>query len=224
MLSLKEFDKIITSVKEKDQEIAAIGDMLGGADRLYRTSMCEEVLALLKHDFQDKDDLIGYWMWELNFGEQWHEGTVTGADGADIPLKTTGDLYKLLLDNMDVTHEVDGTPVDIFETPSGDGLTDFSLTYYPASNDYSMSLETIYGFNNQESVKCYLQGNLDQFTAWMEQNGHDTNKEISLWQIFEHGDGMKNHYRSVEEAYAVFKLLVNGAITVNVVGEDYGNE
>lgn len=223
MLSFEEFDQIINTVKEKDRELSNISNTLGGAERIYQISMCDEILLLLKHIFNDKNDWIEYWMWELDFGEKWHKGTVTEMDGTDIPLQTTRDLYKLLLNDMD-PQNIDGTPVDIFTIPSGDGLTDFYLTYSPVSNDYSMSLETIYGFDNQESVKSYLQSNLDQFTIWMEQNGYDTNKEVSLWQIFEHGDGMKSHYNTIAEAYAVFKLLTNGAMTVNVVGEDCGND
>lgn len=216
MLSYEEFDRIISSVKEKDRELTDISNTLGGAERLYQISMFDDVTFLLKHIFEDENDWIEYWMWELDFGEKWHEGTVTEADGSDIKLQSTEDLYRLLLDDSNA----DSAPVDVFEIPSGDGLTDFELTYYPASKDYSMSLEAIYGFDNQDGVKHYLRGNLDQFTAWMEENGHDTNKELTLWQIFEHGDGMKSRYRSIEEAYAVFKLLVNGALAVNIAGED----
>ena len=38
---------------------------------------------------------IEYFLWELNFGEEWKPGTVT-ENGKDIPLKTTDDLWNLL--------------------------------------------------------------------------------------------------------------------------------
>ena len=54
-----------------------------------------EITKYLKSQFNDKCDWISYWMWELNFGENWKPGTVT-ENGNDIPLKTIDDLWNLL--------------------------------------------------------------------------------------------------------------------------------
>lgn len=54
-----------------------------------------EIIKYLKVQFDDKRDWISYWMWELNFGENWKPGTVT-ENGNDIPLKTIDDLWNLL--------------------------------------------------------------------------------------------------------------------------------
>ena len=54
-----------------------------------------EITKDLKAQFDDKCDWISYWMWELNFGENWKPGTVT-ENGNDIPLKTIDDLWNLL--------------------------------------------------------------------------------------------------------------------------------
>ena len=54
-----------------------------------------EITKYLKAQFDDKCDWIGYWMWELNFGENWKPGTIT-ENGNDIPLKTIDDLWNLL--------------------------------------------------------------------------------------------------------------------------------
>lgn len=54
-----------------------------------------EITKYLKAQFDDKFDWISYWMWELNFGENWKPGTVT-ENGNDIPLKTIDDLWNLL--------------------------------------------------------------------------------------------------------------------------------
>lgn len=54
-----------------------------------------EITKYLKAQFDDKCDWINYWMWELNFGENWKPGTVT-ENGNDIPLKTIDDLWNLL--------------------------------------------------------------------------------------------------------------------------------
>ena len=54
-----------------------------------------EITKYLKAQFDDKFDWISYWMWELNFGENWKPGTVT-ENGNDVPLKTIDDLWNLL--------------------------------------------------------------------------------------------------------------------------------
>lgn len=54
-----------------------------------------EITKYLKAQFDDKSDWISYWMWELDFGENWKPGTVT-ENGNDIPLKTIDDLWNLL--------------------------------------------------------------------------------------------------------------------------------
>lgn len=99
MLSFEEFDRIVNSIKKKDLELEAIWDALGGCDKLYQTAMFEEVVQLLEHIFQDKDGWISYWIWELNYGERWHNGAVTEVDGTDIKLQNLEDLYRFLINN-----------------------------------------------------------------------------------------------------------------------------
>lgn len=57
----------------------------------------------------DSSDWISYYIYELNWGESWKEGMVTDKNGKDIPLKTTKDLYNLLLEefNEELYKEVD---------------------------------------------------------------------------------------------------------------------
>ena len=54
-----------------------------------------EINKYLKAQFNDTDDWISYWMWELDFGKKWKPGTVT-IDGTDVPLGTVDDLWNLL--------------------------------------------------------------------------------------------------------------------------------
>lgn len=44
-----------------------------------------------------KDPIIDYWIYELEYGDKWVEGSVTDKDGVDIKLKTASDLYKYLV-------------------------------------------------------------------------------------------------------------------------------
>lgn len=100
MLSIEEFDQIICSIKEKDLELGKICNALGDCDKLYQISLLDETIRLLGHIFNDDGEWISYWMWELNYGEKWYKGCVTEADGTDVKLQTSADLYRLLIDNI----------------------------------------------------------------------------------------------------------------------------
>lgn len=54
-----------------------------------------EITKYLKAQFNDSDDWISYWMWELDFGKKWRPGAVT-FNGIDVPLGTVDDLWNLL--------------------------------------------------------------------------------------------------------------------------------
>lgn len=54
-----------------------------------------EITKYLKAQFNDTDDWISYWIWELDFGKKWKPGTVT-FEGIDVPLGTADDLWNLL--------------------------------------------------------------------------------------------------------------------------------
>ena len=53
------------------------------------------IVKLLQHLTSDTSDWITYYMYELNFGKDYREGTVT-FDGINIKLKTPKDLWKIL--------------------------------------------------------------------------------------------------------------------------------
>ena len=55
---------------------------------------------ILRDVFEDDEDWIGYWLYELEFGVKWRPGTVT-IDDVDIPLGSVKDLYNFLVKNME---------------------------------------------------------------------------------------------------------------------------
>lgn len=67
---------------------------------VYPPMCTETVIDLLEFIFNDKNQLIKYWIWELGFGVDYEDGDVKDPDGSIIPLKTTEDLYNLLVRNM----------------------------------------------------------------------------------------------------------------------------
>lgn len=72
---------------------------------IYPPICTETVVNLLEFIFDDINQLISYWVWELDFGERYEDGDVKDKKGEIIPLKTTEDLYDLLVRNMKESKE-----------------------------------------------------------------------------------------------------------------------
>lgn len=56
----------------------------------------EEVLDALREEFDDKDDWIGYFVYELYWGRKYEDGKIIDADGTIIKLASPADLYDFL--------------------------------------------------------------------------------------------------------------------------------
>ena len=67
---------------------------------LYEPSCIEQALSLLSFIFQDDDQWIDYWAYELDFGRRYKYGMITDANGENIPLGTVEELYELLVKNL----------------------------------------------------------------------------------------------------------------------------
>ena len=71
-------------------------------------------------------------------------------------------------------------------------MNDLALIYLKDEDKYVLGLETIYMLYN--------------FTKFMENNEYDTTHEFSLYEDI----SILNHFDSIEDAYAAFKMYVNG--------------
>jgi hypothetical protein len=89
-------------------------------------------------------------------------------------------------------------------------MNDIDLIYCKDTDDYVISIETIYDFRSENGDKKYLQEILGAFTQWMNNNGYQTNHNLLLHEIFTKGYNINTHFKTIEECYANFKLLVNG--------------
>lgn len=87
---------------------------------------------------------------------------------------------------------------------------DLELVYHKDTSNYSLSVETIYIFYNNSAQYGYMQSLLDEFTSWMIENNYDTAREFSLDKVFTKGISINTKFNSIEEAYAAFKMMVNG--------------
>ena len=65
----------------------------------------ETVIDLLEFIFNDKNQWIRYWTWELDFGADYEDGYVKDKDDSIIPLRTAEDLYDLLVKYMEENGE-----------------------------------------------------------------------------------------------------------------------
>ena len=72
---------------------------------VYPPMCTETVIDLLEFIFNDKNQWISYWAFELEFGKDYEDGYVKDEHGEVIPLKTTEDLYDLLVRNMKESKE-----------------------------------------------------------------------------------------------------------------------
>lgn len=89
-------------------------------------------------------------------------------------------------------------------------MNDIDLIYHKDINKYSLGIETIYSFSSTNGQYGYMQSLLDEFTKWMEENNYNTNREFPLFEVFTDGISINTKFNSIEEAYAAFKMMVNG--------------
>jgi hypothetical protein len=89
-------------------------------------------------------------------------------------------------------------------------MNNFDITYHKETDDYTLGVETIYMFKEENGDKDYIKDILNRFTQWMIDNGYDTNKKLNLYQVFTDGTNINSHFKSIEGCYTYFKLLANG--------------
>ena len=98
----------------------------------------------------------------------------------------------------------------IFEKPNCFSLNDIELFYNAHEKKYFFNINTIYMYDNPSAQYVYLKGLLNEFTKWMNENNYNTTVEFPLWRVFAKGIDINTRFDSIEEAYAAFKMMVNG--------------
>ena len=59
-----------------------------------------QMIKVLENVFDDTNEWISYFIYELDFGRKWKPGCVT-EDGKDIPLSTPEQLYDMISENLE---------------------------------------------------------------------------------------------------------------------------
>ena len=99
-ISKQNFIKYINKL----QELRSIEDAINEAGKILEFSINfgsyeQLIIDILTDAFNDDSygSWISYFLYDLNFGSDWHEGCVTEKDGTNIPLRDAGELYNLLV-------------------------------------------------------------------------------------------------------------------------------
>lgn len=102
-ISFDDFKKYIMAVKnvfEFQEDIFSVSNKFNKTSS-DETEICfptlsSEVVSLLSKITKDNAGWIEYWIFELNFGEKYKDGTVKDENGNNIPLKTIEDLWAFI--------------------------------------------------------------------------------------------------------------------------------
>ena len=85
--------KLFIDIRNVDKAMKKLDPDFGG---FYVSKLNNILFNTLKIIFEDKNDWIGYYVYELDWGKNWKKGTIT-EKGKDVKLKTTSDLYNILV-------------------------------------------------------------------------------------------------------------------------------
>lgn len=98
-ISYKEFEQHMNDIKHDYEYYDAVCDAVE-SDFMYENLRCAGLaLDLLAQIMEDDDDLIGYFIFELDWGKEYEDGCLTDEDGNSIRLATLRDLYNLLTED-----------------------------------------------------------------------------------------------------------------------------
>lgn len=103
MLSFAEFEKVMNNVKkfwDRQTEIEKATDGCLNVWEMTNGGCIDDVLMLLQKMFNDTEEWISYWVYELKWGNDYEPGCVRNADGSNIELATIRDLFNFLIKNF----------------------------------------------------------------------------------------------------------------------------
>lgn len=103
MITFEEFNRYMTAIKDGGELQDKLTEAVSEYNR--KQNMCVSlvipsqdyiIVNLIAKILDDKNGWISYWVYELNYGRKYKDGTITDKDGDIIKLKTIEDLWNLL--------------------------------------------------------------------------------------------------------------------------------
>lgn len=99
-LNKEQFTQLLGGLKqiyEKEDKINRILSELYDGSLLFFPTLENELCEYLTQTFHDTQNLIYYFISDLDFGKEWKPGLLKDRNNNEIPLATTEELYDLLL-------------------------------------------------------------------------------------------------------------------------------
>ena len=104
LLSKESFVQTINFIKERSEKMTAMNKVFTEEfeDSIFFPYFKYEaqLIKVLKEVFQDKEDWIDYFCYELDFGARYVPGSVSYNNGEVIPMGTSEDLYDFLIKEL----------------------------------------------------------------------------------------------------------------------------
>jgi hypothetical protein len=97
-MELEEFKKHMGRIKKTYDIETQICDLLScDGPIMFTDEIVDSLIDMLEEYFEDENEWISYWMFELDFGSKWQSGMVQ-IEGKDVKLQTIEDLYNILME------------------------------------------------------------------------------------------------------------------------------
>lgn len=99
-MNKKTFTSLLKKILAQEKKVRKLEKVIGELAPDCHTPIFEFTtlsLEILKEAVNDQYEYISYWLYDLDKGTEWKVGTITTKDGKDLPLKTIGQLYDLII-------------------------------------------------------------------------------------------------------------------------------
>jgi len=108
----------LQSMKEFEDGFEALMDSTKIGIKFQRRSFIDQRLVdylfrLLEKLFLDGEKWIRYWVYDLDFGNEWEPGTVIDSDGTDVVLQTPQQLHDFLQKKMIIRSKMSLAEADL---------------------------------------------------------------------------------------------------------------
>lgn len=103
MITKKQFIKYMNEFQHleiiEDEITKAFRKLSSDFNQIHFGRYIDLISSILKDTFNDKNDWISYWIYDLEFGKKYEPNSVT-MNKKPIKMKTAGDLYDVLMENL----------------------------------------------------------------------------------------------------------------------------